>query len=151
MPLATVAVLEEIVPTLRVRFCIDHLGYPTPPADGQVEYDPYELPGFAALVRLLQGESMTFVKLSAPYRMSKAAGYGDLDVIIREILRVAGKTRVVYASDFPHTRFEGLDIRPWTKHVIDLCGRDQELVNRVFRDNAEVLWDREETAERPST
>jgi predicted TIM-barrel fold metal-dependent hydrolase len=58
----------------------------------------------------------------------------------RELLRIAGKTSVVFATDWPHTRFEGLDIRPFIERVIEWCGRDEKLIDRLFRGNAEQLW-----------
>ena len=49
--------------------------------------------------------------------------------------------RVVFASDWPHTRFEGLDIKPFVKRVMEWCEWDERLIERVFRGNAEMLWD----------
>lgn len=145
VPLALVDVLEPLVPELDVRVVIDHLGLPSLPraedrGAAEPALDPYELPGFAALVRLLRA-GQTFVKLSAPYRISRAADYSDLEPVAKEILRVAGQNRVVFATDWPHTRFDGLDIRPWVEKVFDLCGDDAALVGRIFRGNAEDLWD----------
>ncbi|KAK2067619.1 hypothetical protein P8C59_001341 [Phyllachora maydis] len=149
VPLGLVTALEGVVPQLGVRaFVIDHMGHPTLPDGASGEgYDPYALPGFAALVRLLQGtETMTFVKLSAPYRISRRRGepgglaFDHVDPVVKELLRVAGRSRVVFASDFPHTRFEGLDIRPWVHKVLDFCGHDGDLVESLFRDNARLLW-----------
>ncbi|KAH8895686.1 amidohydrolase 2 [Thozetella sp. PMI_491] len=144
VPLFMVETLESIVPTLRVRFCIDHLGQPdlvpaTAEASGGAPPDPYALPGFASLVRLLR-EGHAYVKLSAPYRISKRADLSDLEPLAREVIRVGGLTRVVFATDWPHTRFEGLDIRPFMEQVLDWCGDDDHLVERLFRGNAEVLW-----------
>lgn len=142
IPLAMVKALVDIVPTLGVRICIDHMGSPSlpPPRSESAAslLDPYSLDGFGALVRLLQG-GLTYVKLSAPYRISKRQGYvQDVEPMAREMLRAA-PTRVVFATDWPHTRFEGLDITPWMQQVMDWCG-DQRLRDRVFRANAEELW-----------
>lgn len=134
IPLEMVTLLEQIMPTLDVRICIDHMGSPKFPSSG----DPLGVEGFGALVRLLQG-GQTYVKMSAPYRMSKHQDYiSDAEAMAREMLRVA-PTRVVFATDWPHTRFEGLDIRPWIGSVMDWCG-DEEVVDRVFRANAGDLW-----------
>ncbi|KAK1766915.1 hypothetical protein QBC33DRAFT_588266 [Phialemonium atrogriseum] len=143
VPLALLDALEPLVPGLGVRVVVDHMGQP--PA-GRAAADPYDMPGFAALVRLMRG-GRTFVKLSAPYRISGAGaaaaeeGYADVEPVARELLRVGGRRSVVFATDWPHTRFEGLDVRPWVEKVLGTCGDDDELVGRVFRGDAEDLWD----------
>ncbi|KAH7031520.1 uncharacterized protein B0I36DRAFT_363201 [Microdochium trichocladiopsis] len=136
-----------------VKLCIDHMGHPhlSQLAEYQATRDPYTIPGFDALVRLLE-TGIVYVKMSAAYRFSAemedaATSPRDADTASRdvwpiasELLRVAGMSRVVFATDWPHTRYDGLDIRPWMQSVVDLCGADQELVERVFRGNAEDLW-----------
>lgn len=142
VPLATVASLEDIVPDLDVRFCIDHIGHPVlgdPESSYTRTKDPYDLPGFASLIQLLRGGS-TFVKLSGAYRFGQTPDYEDITPIATEVLKVAGKDRVVFATDWPHTRFEGLDITPWMEKVLAWCGNDTGLIDRVFRDNALDLW-----------
>jgi predicted TIM-barrel fold metal-dependent hydrolase len=137
IPMALIASLEAIIPRLNVRFCIDHLGHP-----GLGSYrgtDPYQLPGFPSLARLLNGGHV-FVKLSAPYRLSHLEDQKDLEPVAKEVLRLGGQFRVVFATDWPHTRFEGLDIRPWMERVLDWCNDDQALIERIFRGNAEDLW-----------
>ncbi|KAG9258172.1 amidohydrolase [Emericellopsis atlantica] len=137
IPMALISQLEPIVPTLNVRFCIDHLGQPD--LDDATTCDPYQIPGFASLARLLQGGHV-FVKLSAPYRLSRLDDQRDLEPVAKEVIRLGGKSRVVFATDWPHTRYEGLDIRPWIEKVIKWCGNDGVLVDRLFRGNAEDLW-----------
>jgi predicted TIM-barrel fold metal-dependent hydrolase len=144
VPLKTALSLEKIVPDLGVRVCLDHFGHPTLPDPEKGLYpasgDPYTLPGFGSLVNLLR-QGSTYVKMSAPYRISKQEGQRDLEPLARELLNVAGKRSVVFATDWPHTRFAGVDIRPFIEMVLEWCGDDQELVERVFRGNAEDLWD----------
>ncbi|KAL5335043.1 hypothetical protein BJX70DRAFT_410760 [Aspergillus crustosus] len=145
VPLATATVLEKVVPELGVRVCLDHFGAPDPrdlflySNSSGGGGGPYSLPGFASLVNLLRVGN-TYIKLSAPYRMSGDGMLRDLEPVAKEILRVAGMDRAVFASDWPHTRFEGLDIRPFMETLLDWCGRDQVLIERVFRANAETLW-----------
>jgi predicted TIM-barrel fold metal-dependent hydrolase len=144
VPIATTAALEKIVPELRVKVCFDHFGQPVLPSPSKkTQYslsgDPYLLPGFQSLINLLaQGD--TYVKMSAPYRISIEAGQRDLEPVAKELLRVAGKTRVLFATDWPHTRFEGLDIRPFMEQVVEWCGEDEVLIEKVFKSNAEDLW-----------
>ncbi|ROV88972.1 hypothetical protein VMCG_10130 [Cytospora schulzeri] len=140
IPLSMVKVLEHIVPTLGVRICIDHMGSPDLSSSRMSSFDPYSLDGFGSLVRLLQGGN-TYIKMSAPYRLGKGRDFiKPVESLAREIIRVAGRRRAVFASDWPHTRFEGLDIRPWIEHVLAWCDGDRSLVDRIFRDNAEELW-----------
>ncbi|OJJ06298.1 hypothetical protein ASPVEDRAFT_55966 [Aspergillus versicolor CBS 583.65] len=143
VPLATAEILEDIVPQLGVRVCLDHFGSPdlldvsTYTDD---DSDPYNLRGFRSLVKLLR-QGSTYVKLSAPYRISRDNNaWKDLEPVARELLKVAGMSRAVFASDWPHTRFEGLDIKPFVEMLLDWCGYDEVLVERVFRCNAEELW-----------
>ncbi|KAH6693542.1 putative TIM barrel metal-dependent hydrolase [Plectosphaerella plurivora] len=137
MPMDMIPLLEPIVPELGVRVCIDHMGHPC--LENITSGDPYQVRGFKSLINLLESGS-TYVKFSAPYRLSSEASYRDLEPVAREILKVAGKTRVVFATDWPHTRFEGLDIRPWMERVLEWCGDDDLLVERLFKGNAEDLW-----------
>lgn len=138
LPMDMISYLEPIVPELGVRICIDHMGHPS--LSGTPPSSPYDLAGFQSLVNLLESGT-TFVKLSAPYRLSNTKDYDDLEPIATEILRVAGKTGVVFATDWPHTRFEGLDIKPWISTVLQWCDGDEELIKRLFRGNAEDIWD----------
>lgn len=144
VPLKMAIDLEDIVPLLGVKVCFDHFGQPTLPAPSAEEAfsktsDPYTLPGFRSMIELLKQRNM-YVKLSAPYRISKHEKYSDLGPMARELLRIAGKTSVVFATDWPHTRFEGLDIRPFIERVIEWCKGDEDLVYSLFRGNAEQLW-----------
>lgn len=136
--------LEKIIPDLGVRVCLDHFGQPTLPDLAPNELytttmDPYTLPGFSSLSYLLRKERV-YVKLSAPYRISRQESLQDLEPLAKELLWVAGKERVVFATDWPHTRFEGLDIKPFMEKVLEWCGNDDELAERLFRGNAEDLW-----------
>jgi predicted TIM-barrel fold metal-dependent hydrolase len=142
--LNTAKLLEKIVSELRVKVCLDHFGCPSLPCPENkslysASTDPYTLPGFSSLVNLLrQGD--TYIKLSAPYRISKEESHRDLEPVAKELLKVAGKRRVVFATDWPHTRFEGLDIKPYIETALEWCGNDKRLAERLFRENAEDLW-----------
>lgn len=142
VPLRMCVALEGVVPRLGVRVVLDHMGQPGLPHAGYARTrDPYELEGFAAMVRLLEGGHV-WVKMSAAYRIGKEEDYlGEVEPIAREILCMGGRTRVVFATDWPHTRFEGMDVEPFVKKVVEWCEGDEELLRRVFRDNAQELWD----------
>ncbi|RSM21018.1 hypothetical protein CDV31_000065 [Fusarium ambrosium] len=138
VPMHMITLLEPIVPSLNIRFCIDHIGYPS--LRGHNSADPYDLPGFASLARLLKN-GQTYVKLSAPYRMSLRPDYSDIEPTAKEVIRLGGTSHVVFATDWPHTRYEGLDIKPWMETVLDWCDDDEYLIQRLFTGNAEDLWD----------
>ncbi|KAK4937624.1 hypothetical protein LTR10_021770 [Elasticomyces elasticus] len=140
IPMHLAVPLEKIVPDLSVKVCIDHFGWPSlpEPYDPSRAIDPYGLAGFESLVTLLQKN--TWVKLSAPYRLSKDAEMRDLDPIGRELIK-EGKDRVVYATDWPHTRYDDIDSVPFIERCFEWCGTDTGLIEKFFRDNAEDLWD----------
>ncbi|KAE8148211.1 hypothetical protein BDV25DRAFT_168581 [Aspergillus avenaceus] len=141
LPLEMIPMLEPVVPQLGVKLCIDHFGGPDLSMDwrGGMPFNPYALPGFSSLISLLQ-EGETYVKISAPYRLSKDHQMRDIEAMARELLRVA-PSRVLYATDWPHTRFWGTNIAPFTELCLRVCGKDPELAERVFRRNAEDLLD----------
>ena len=88
--------LPKILPTLEasgVTIVVDHLGRPEPRAGINSE-------GFKALLRSID-KGRTLVKVSAGYRLGAAAsGYA------RELVRVAGPDRLVWASDCPFVGHE---------------------------------------------
>ncbi|RBQ76065.1 hypothetical protein FVER14953_20148 [Fusarium verticillioides] len=134
--------IEPVIPDLGVKVAIDHSGHPDIPKTNNFRptLDPHSLSGFDSMLRLLEGNN-AWIKVSAVYRLSKAPGplYTDLDPVILELFKAA-PSRLVYASDWPHTRFEGLDIKPWTSHLLDLTKGNVELRDQLFRDNAQELW-----------
>lgn len=146
VPLHMLPVIERLVPQLGVKVCIDHFGGPELSSltwgntdDHLTSFDPYALPGFSSLISLLR-QGKTWVKISAPYRLSKDKCMRDIQVIALELLRVAPR-RVLYATDWPHTRFDGLNIKPFTESCLQWCSREPGLAERVFRLNTEELLD----------
>ncbi|KAI3342719.1 hypothetical protein F4824DRAFT_443024 [Ustulina deusta] len=141
LPMQMVPLLESILPELGVVVCIDHMGHP--PLADLPEYaatrDPFAIPGFDAMIRLLKGGG-TYVKMSGAYRMATVSdGITDVIPIAREFLRTA-RQKVVFATDWPHTRYNGLDIRPWIQTSFDMCDGDEALIKQIFKSNAEELW-----------
>lgn len=61
----------------------------------------------------------------------------DIQATTLELLRTASD-RVVYATDWPHTRSDNVDIRPFTEACLQWCG-DSEVIEKVFRLNAEEM------------
>ncbi|PVH95465.1 amidohydrolase 2 [Periconia macrospinosa] len=132
--------LEPIVADLGVTLSIAHFGAPNlpPPANRTLPFDPYTLTGFQSLVNLLKAGN-TYLKFSGAYRYDTDPEYSGVEGIAREVLKFAGD-RIVFASDWPHTRFEGLDIRPFVEKVLDWT-EETDLKENVFSRNAHVLWD----------
>ncbi|KAL3467528.1 hypothetical protein BJX64DRAFT_247936 [Aspergillus heterothallicus] len=139
--MGVIPLLEEIIPQLGVKVCIDHFGGPELRRvmwEQGDSFKPYTLKGFSSLISLLKA-GRTYVKISAPYRLSKDEEYRDLEVMVKELLRQA-PNRVLYATDWPHTRFSGVDIGPFTELCLRACS-SQAVAERVFRLNAEELMD----------
>lgn len=135
-----IPVLEDVVSKLGVKLCIDHYGSPElsqtiPPA---TKLDPYQLSGFSSLVALLR-QGSTWVKLSAPYRLSPDPDMRDLGTVTEELIHVA-PNRLIYATDWPHTRFSGIKSRPFIEACLRWSGT-QEVADRIFQRNAEELWE----------
>jgi len=132
--------LVKIVPDLGVKVCLDHFGSPAlpKPYDPTKAIRPYALPGFESLITMLR--TNTWVKLSAPYRLSQDPNMRDLDAIGRELVKEASN-RVVYATDWPHTRFENINSIPFIEQCYEWCGTDTGLAQKLFQTNAEELWD----------
>ena len=135
-----IPMLERVAGDLDVRLCIAHFGAPKLPAIEKRVYplDPYDLAGFQSLVNLLQ-KGNTWVKFSAAYRFDEDPEMRGIEAVATELLKQAGN-RVVFASDWPHTRFDGLDVRPFVERCLQWT--DQAgLTAEAFSLNAKELWD----------
>jgi predicted TIM-barrel fold metal-dependent hydrolase len=98
---------------------------------------------WAAFMRFLSLEG-AYTKVSGPYRLSKDPRYDDLEGVVREVLAARQGRAAVFASDWPHTRFEGTDVGPWMERCLEWCEGGEEgerLRDKLFRDNARELWD----------
>jgi len=132
----SLSMLTHLEPTIRdlgVPFCIAHFGMPKA---GKQVTDIYDIAGFPNLVRLLQNGN-TWVKFSGDYRVGVSEQM--LAAAAKEILRVRAE-RAVFATDWPHTRFAGLDVKPFMQRCLEWC-EELECVDAVFSSNAKVLWD----------
>ncbi|KAF3481146.1 4-sulfomuconolactone hydrolase [Arthroderma uncinatum] len=139
-----IPLLQAVVPSLGVKVCFDHFGSPKLPAPATstshtTKLDPYCLPGFKELIELLKN-GHTYVKVSAAYRLTSNPEFDGLREMCMEFMRVA-PDRVVFATDWPHTRFDSIDIVPFMKACVDWCHGDQAMVEKLFQRNAEELWD----------
>ncbi|KAH8726069.1 hypothetical protein GQ44DRAFT_680274 [Phaeosphaeriaceae sp. PMI808] len=135
-----IPLLERASENLGVQICIAHFGAPKlPPMEKRSSpLNPYDLTGFQSLINLLSGGN-TWVKFSAAYRFDQDPEMRGTEAIARELLEKAG-SRVVFASDWPHTRFDGLDVRPFVGRCLQWTDA-ASLTEEVFSLNAAKLWD----------
>lgn len=140
--MSDIPILERVVSTcnLDVHMCIAHFGAPKlPPMSKRTcPVDPYQLAGFQSLVNMLR-RGDTWIKFSAAYRFDEDPEMRGIEALAIELLRIAGD-RLVFASDWPHTRFDGLDVRPFVERCLEWTegvGRTED----VFVGNARRLWD----------
>ena len=94
---AALSVIVRVAPdvaALPVPVVFDHFGMP----DAALGPDQ---PGFPVLLDLVRAGN-TYVKLSAPYRISNLTGYADAAPIAKALI-AAGPDRMVWGSDWPHT------------------------------------------------
>lgn len=133
--MAVVPQLEPIVAELDgTKFALAHLGSPS-----QLKERPEEMPGWTQLMKLMRSSSV-FMKISAPYRISVDPEYRNLERMTKELFSSRGGDGVVFASDWPHTRHEGVDVVPWVHRCLEWCGNDFDFKDKLFRDNAKELW-----------
>ncbi|OAL01645.1 amidohydrolase 2 [Phaeosphaeriaceae sp. SRC1lsM3a] len=135
-----IPMLERVAKDLSVQLCIAHFGAPKLPTLEKRTYpiDPYTLAGFESLVNMMK-EGNTWIKFSAAYRFDQDPEMRGMEAIARELLKVAGQ-RIVFASDWPHTRFEGLDVKPFVERCLQWTD-EAGLTEEVFASNAQRLWD----------
>ncbi|KAF2035436.1 amidohydrolase 2 [Setomelanomma holmii] len=135
-----IEILERVTGDLGVRLCIAHFGAPKLPSIDRRTYpqDPYSFVGFQSLVNMMRA-GKTWVKFSAAYRFDEDPEMRGIEAVAKELLKVAGD-RVVFASDWPHTRFDGLDVRPFVEKCLEWTDAEG-LTEAIFTRNAQELWD----------
>lgn len=139
--LRTMPWLSEILPSLNCKVVVDHFGCPP-----SIPEDMSSLSGWSELINMLENNEGFFTKISAPYRYVPVEEYGKLESAVKELLRARRGEGVVFASDWPHTRFEGqnLKIGDWAGLCLKWCeelGEGEKRIEGLFRGNAQKLWD----------
>lgn len=108
--LNVIAGLADEISAMPVPVVIDHFGMPEA-AKGVGQ------PGFDTLLSLVRS-GRVYVKLSAPYRISKREpDYADVEPFARALIE-AGPKRMLWATDWPHTAkaaARATDISPFRK------------------------------------
>jgi len=131
--------LEPLLSELQdagMNVVIDHMG--SPPG---LKRNMSDFPGWDVMLRLLRQNDNFHVKISAPYRFSRDRGFASSEVVVRPLLEARQGKGVLWASDWPHTRFYDTDIKPWVDRCLDWCDGDQEVANALFRDNTKLVLD----------
>lgn len=132
--------LSDFIPQLGVKVCIAHFGAPDMRRWELYPSDASKVPGMQHLTALLAQADNTWVKLSGHYRYDPSAeSMAGTEAIAKLLLKTA-RYRLVFASDWPHTRFEGLDVKPFVSRCLDWA-EEFDAKNLVFRENAKELWD----------
>lgn len=133
--------MEYVVPIieqLNVRVVIDHFG--SPPRGGLMPAGKLsEMRGWDSMLKFMKYPN-AYVKISGPYRFSLDPEFHDLEPLAKELLAVRGGAGCVFASDWPHTQFEGVEISPWIDRCIEWCGSDSHLLEMLFKENSDNLW-----------
>lgn len=132
--LAATGDLAGLLEACAVPMVIDHFGFLDPRAGAGA-------PPFAALLRLME-RGQLWMKLSAPYRVSRAGPpYADLTPFV-EALLACRPDRLLWATDWPHTElFDRMpdDLDP--SLLLGLDQADEATRQLVFVDNPARLYD----------
>ena len=137
-----IPLLEPIVPDLGgVNLCIDHFGHPSH-ASLSTAQSSNVLPGFTSLANLLNLDNV-WIKSSAAYRLNRDPQHPLVQSLARYILR-SRPDRCVFATDWPHTRFEDVDVITYLEEFFKWCDAESVPLKKVLVDNAQELFDAKE-------
>jgi predicted TIM-barrel fold metal-dependent hydrolase len=90
---SVIAAIAPTVAKLQVPVVFDHMG--------NLEAEKgVNQPGFGALVELVKGRNI-YVKLSAPYNLSKRADWADVTPFAKALI-AAGPDRMLWGTNWPH-------------------------------------------------
>jgi predicted TIM-barrel fold metal-dependent hydrolase len=125
--------LEPQLLRLPVDVCIDHLGS-IPPGE------PLSHPAWQALFRLLD-RGHCWVKLSAPYQLSRMPGPGYADYVPQvSALVKAAPHRLVWGTNWPHPL---VDVKPDEADLLDSLGEwvpEDSLRRAILVENPAALY-----------
>jgi predicted TIM-barrel fold metal-dependent hydrolase len=125
--------LESLLRRLPVDVCLDHLG-------GIPPETPLAHPAWQTLFRLLAG-GRCWVKLSAPYQLSRmpGPGYADYAPQVRALVKAAPQ-RLLWGTNWPHPLVE---TKPDDADLLDSLGEwiaDESIRRAVLVENAAALY-----------
>ncbi|KAI5253971.1 amidohydrolase [Aureobasidium subglaciale] len=131
--------ITDIIPELGVKFCVAHFGAPDMRHWKSYPTDASDVPGMQHLTTLLSQADNLWVKISGHYRYDLSVDNMAGTESITKLLLSTARDKLVFASDWPHTRFEGLDVKPFISKCLDWAD-EHDAKDMVFRDNAKFLW-----------
>ncbi|HEV2515719.1 MAG TPA: amidohydrolase family protein [Devosia sp.] len=129
------AQLEEIgalLPALACKVVLDHLGF--------VDLDAADAEAQLSKIQRLLDSPFCYTKLSAPYRLTRAATYAPFGAAARQLL-ASHPERLLWGSDWPHT--ELFDQMADDAELIELTHgwlADPGVARQVLVTNAEALF-----------
>ncbi|KAH6964519.1 TIM barrel metal-dependent hydrolase [Fusarium avenaceum] len=127
--------VQPLVSELGVKIVLEHFGSPS-----ILPLNPVKQPGWNALKTMME-DPLVYVKISAPYLFSNDPEFKDFESLAKALFSMRNGNGVVFGSDWPHTKSRGYDAKPFMDKVTEWCDGDKDLVRKLFRDNAKVLWD----------
>ncbi|KAF2858414.1 amidohydrolase 2 [Piedraia hortae CBS 480.64] len=139
LPMESIPLLEPLVADQKVNVCIAHFGHPSNQSLNAAQH-PSDIPGFGSLMKMLKG-GRTWIKLSAPYRLNADPRDPLMEQMCKSFVREFPE-RCLFATDWPHTRFESLDITPYLDALLDWIEQtDGEGLGRICVKNADELFE----------
>ncbi|KAK3052378.1 hypothetical protein LTR09_006588 [Extremus antarcticus] len=118
-----IPLLEPIVPELGdVKICIAHFGHPSDASISTAQSSEV-MPGFASLIKLLKHDNF-WVKVSGAYRLHRDPQHP-----------------LVKSIDWPHTRFEDLDVTQYLQELFNWCEAENVPIEQICVKNPEELFD----------
>jgi predicted TIM-barrel fold metal-dependent hydrolase len=126
-------IVRDLIPffgTLEIDFVIDHMGY-------MLEEDGLKASDFAALLHLARA-GRCWLKLSGPYRIAKARGYGAVEHIAKQIVEAAPE-RAIWGSDWPHIPNSDRDTGELL-NLLPIWAPQETALRRILVDNPRRLF-----------
>lgn len=134
-----IPLIEPIVADLgNLKICLDHFGHPSA-ASLSTAQSISVLPGLTTLTKLLERDNV-WIKASAAYRLDHDERHALVQSLARYLLR-SRPDRCVFATDWPHTRFEDVDVTKYLEALFNWCDVENVPLKQILVDNAEELFD----------
>jgi D-galactarolactone isomerase len=127
---------EPLIRKVTGTLVIDHVGKFLEPV-------PINHPGFHLLLKLVEN-GRTYVKLSAPYEVSKLGppNYDDVGVLAKVLVHTAPE-RMLWATNWPHPTPVTASPKPDDAHLLDMLldwVPDETTRRKVLTDNPATLY-----------